>query len=146
MGQSLKGRRFKSRTRRSVINPRPGVWQAPRSPAPTSSAKTKNRWDMMPTLVGCGLSGQEIARANSVACLASGRPLRNCTKAKFLPISQRVFYLAGDPIRGRFRGRVRSGTHSLANTPDLCKSGAEPTEKGVFLRVTAQHKMHQSLN
>lgn len=38
---------------------------------------------------------------------------------------KRVFYSAGDPTRGRLDLNLRSGTQTIASSPDLCKSGAE---------------------
>ena len=59
---------------------------------------------------------------------------------------RRVFHSASDPTRGRFRMHVCSGAHTIASSPDLCKSGAEGTKTDMFSTASAQHNKHTGLN
>ena len=48
---------------------------------------------------------------------------------------KRVFYSAGDPTRGRLDLNLRSGTQTIASSPDLCKSGAESVKICFFQQL-----------
>ena len=59
---------------------------------------------------------------------------------------KRVLYSAGDPTRGRLDLNLRSGTQTIASSPDLCKSGAESVKICFFSTASAQHNRHIGLN
>jgi hypothetical protein len=58
----------------------------------------------------------------------------------------RVFYSAGDPTEGRLCNNVRSGTHTLLGSPDLCKSGAEILKITGISDTSPQHTTQHGLN
>ena len=59
---------------------------------------------------------------------------------------RRVFHLAGDPTEGRLCACSCDDEHTIASSPDLCKSGAQIMKKHIFSMNYAQRNKHIGLN
>ena len=80
---------------------------------------------------GCAAADQQTAHQSGQSTAAQ-QVNGWRAQAKFPPISPKGVLFSRRPNRGAPVHFIRSGTHSLGTTPDLCKSGARITKTRMF--------------